>query len=303
MNPSVGTTFFPFPAGGLPNRDGESGGALMAFRVNNGVVSLGAQRNLEIAQRQIEHSLTALASGSRIVRAGDDAAGFAIAETLKAQLAGTKQSKMNAEMATSLIQTAEGGLNEQNNIMIRMRELAVQSSSDTVGDDEREYLNLEFTQLAQEFDRIAKSTRYANKQLLVGNGAEFEFQVGPNNGEENTIKFTLDANTTGSAAGISGMDISDRDSALSVLSDMDEAMKKVAGARATFGAAQSRFQHAIDNLAVQGENIQVAIGNIEDVDVAEETSKLAQGQIKQQAGTAVMAQANSTASRILRLID
>src|SRR4051812_30479130 len=113
----------------------------MAFKVNNGVVTLGAQRHLDIAQRKIEHSLTALASGSRIVRAGDDAAGFAIAETLKAQLAGTKQSKMNAEMATSLIQTAEGGLQEQNNILIRMRELAVQAASDTVGDDERGYLN------------------------------------------------------------------------------------------------------------------------------------------------------------------
>lgn len=275
----------------------------MAFRVNNGVVSLGAQRNLEIAQRQIEHSLTALASGSRIVNAGDDAAGFAIAETLKAQLAGTKQSKMNAEMATSLIQTAEGGLNEQNNILIRMRELAVQSSSDTVSDDERGYLNTEFTQLAQEFDRIAKSTRYANKQLLTGNGEDFSFQVGPYPGPENVIRFKLDANTTGSAAGVSGMDISDRSSAVDTLDDLDEAMNKIAGARATFGAAQSRFQHAIDNLAVQGENIQTAVGNIEDVDVAEETSKLAQGQIQQQAGTAVLAQANSTANRILRLID
>src|SRR6201996_5980865 len=142
----------------------------MAFRVNSTVVNLGAQRHLEIAQRNIDHSLSALASGSRIVNAGDDAAGFAIAETLKGQLAGTKQSKMNAEMATSLIQTAEGGLNEQNNILVRMRELAVQSASDTVSDDERQYLQTEFSQLGQEYDRIAKSTRYANKQLLVGNG-------------------------------------------------------------------------------------------------------------------------------------
>lgn len=275
----------------------------MSFRVNNGVVSLGAQRNLDIAQRQIEHSLSALASGSRIVRAGDDAAGFAIAETLKSQLAGTKQAKMNAQMASSLIQTAEGGLNEQNNILIRMRELAVQSSSDTVGDDERKYLNTEFTQLSQEYDRIAKSTRYANKQLLIGNGEQFEFQVGAYRGDENVINFKLDANTTASASGISGLDVSDRDSALDALDSMDQAMGKVAEARSTFGAAQSRFQHAIDNLAVQAENIQVAVGNIIDVDVAEESSKLAQGQIQQQAGTAVMAQANASAGRILKLID
>src|SRR5580658_10268573 len=199
----------------------------MSFRVNSGVVSLGAQRNLNIAQREIEHSLTALASGSRIVNAGDDAAGFAIAETLKAQLAGTNQSKRNAEMATSLIQTAEGGLNEQNNILVRMRELSVQAGSDTVGDEERGYLNTEFTQLQQEFDRIAKSTRYANKQLLVGNGQEFSFQVGPYKGDENVIRFKLDANTTGSSTGISGMDISDRDSALDVLGGIDDAIQKV----------------------------------------------------------------------------
>lgn len=274
----------------------------MAFRVNNGVVSLGAQRHLEVAQRQIQHSLMALSSGSRIVQPGDDAAGFAIAETLKAQLAGTNQAKRNGEMATGLIQTAEGGLNEQNNILIRMRELAVQAGSDTVGDDERGFLNQEFQQLGQEFDRIAKSTRYANKQLLVGNGDRFEFQVGAYAGSENVIEFTLNADTQGSAVGIDGMDITDRDSALGTLSDLDDALKKVAGARATFGAAQSRFQHAIDNLSVQGENIQVAIGNIEDVDVAQETSKLAMGQIQQQAGVAVMAQANASADRILRLI-
>ena len=275
----------------------------MSFRVNNGVVSLGAQRHLEIAQRQIEHSLSALASGSRIVRAGDDAAGFAIAETLKAQHAGTRQAKMNAEMAASLIQTAEGGLNEQNNILIRMRELAVQSSSDTVGDDERKYLDTEFQQLGQEYDRIAKSTRYANKQLLVGNGQEFEFQVGAYKGDENVISFKLDANTTGSSSGISGLDVTDRSSALDTLDNLDGAMKKIAEARSTFGAAQSRFQHAIDSLAVQAENIQVAVGNIIDVDVAEESAKLAQGQIQQQAGTAVMAQANASSGRILKLID
>jgi flagellin len=275
----------------------------MAFRVNNGIVSLGAQRSLAISQRNIEHSLTALASGSRIVRAGDDAAGFAIAETLKAQLAGTKQSKMNAEMATSLIQTAEGGLQEQNNILVRMRELAVQSASDTVGDDERTYIDTEFQQLLSEYDRIAKSVRYANKQLLTGNGTEYEFQVGPYKGDENVIRFKLDANTTASSSGVAGLDVADRDSALDALDSIDEGMKKVAGARATFGAAQSRFTHSIDNLAVQAENISVAIGNIEDVDVAEETAKLAQGEIAQQAGTAVMAQANASANKILRLIE
>ena len=275
----------------------------MSFRINSGVVTLGAQRHLEVAQRNIEHSLSALASGSRIVNAGDDAAGFAIAESLKGQLAGTKQSKMNAQMAQSLIQTAEGGLNEQNNILIRMRELAVQSSSDTVSDDERGYLNTEFSQLQSEFDRIAKSTRYGSKQLLIGNGDKYEFQVGPFRGDENVINFKLDANTTASSAGISGLDVESRSSALDALESIDDGMKKVAEARATFGAAQSRFNHAIDNLSLQSENITGAISNIEDVDVAEETAKLTRGQIAQQAGTSVLAQANSSASKVLRLIE
>lgn len=275
----------------------------MAFRINSGVVTLGAQRSFEIAQRKIEHSLTALASGSRITKAGDDAAGFAIAETLKGQLGGTFAARQNARMAQGMIQTSEGGLSEQNNILVRMRELSVQAGSDTVGDDERRYLDLEFQQLVQEFDRIAKSTRYANKQTLVGNGDEFEFQVGAYKGEENKVHFKLDANTTASNVGISGMDIRDRDGALDTLDSIDTAISKVAEARATFGAAQSRFDHSIDNLGVQAENIQVAIGNIEDVDVAKESADLAQGQIMQQAGTAVMAQANATAGRVLKLID
>lgn len=275
----------------------------MSFRINPGVVTIGAQRHLEIAQRKIEHSLSALASGSRIVHAGDDAAGFAIAENLKSQLAGTRQSKMNAQMAQSLIQTAEGGLNEQNNILIRMRELAVQSSSDTVSDEERQYLNTEFKQLGNEFDRIAKSTRYGSKQLLVGNGDNYEFHVGPFKGEENVIQFKLDSNTTGSAAGVSGLAVADRDDALDALESLDDGMKKVAEARATFGSAQSRFNYAIDNLSQQAENISSAVSNIEDVDIAEETAKLTQGQIAQQAGTAVMAQANASANKVLRLID
>jgi flagellin len=283
--------------------EGKLKGALMAFRVNNGVVSISAQRHLDVAQRQIEHSLTALASGSRITQAGDDAAGFAIANALKSQLAGSQQAKMNAEMATGLIQTAEGGLNEQNNILIRMRELAVQAASDTVGDNERGYINNEFTQLSSEYDRIAKSTRYGNKQLLTGNGEEFSFQVGPNAGVENIIKFKLDADTTGSASGVSGLDVSDRDSAAGTITDLEDAMQKIAKARATFGSAQSRFQYAIDNLAVQGENLSGAVARIVDVDVAEETSKLAQGQIQQQAGVSVLAQANASAGRVLRLIE
>ena len=275
----------------------------MSFRIGSSVVPLAASRHLDKAQQQIDRSLGALASGSRVVRAGDDAAGFAIAESLRGQLGGTKQSKFNAESAVSLVQTAEGGLNEQNNILVRLRELAVYAASDTIGDVERGFLNTEFTQLTEEFDRIAKSTRYGNKQLLTGSGEEFEFQVGAFKGEENVIKFQLDANTSSDEAGIGGLEIEDQSSALSALEDIDGALEKVAGVRATFGAMQSRFQYAIDALSVQAENLSEARGHIVDVDMAEEVANLTQAQIRQQAGIAVIGQANSTAMRAIRLLD
>ncbi len=264
---------------------------------------MAAGRFLEQAQRQIDRSLVSLASGSRVVRAGDDAAGFAIAESLRGQLGGTKQAKFNTESAVGLVQTAEGGLNEQNNILVRLRELAVYSASDTIGDDERGFLNTEFTGLVEEFDRIAKSTRYGNKQLLTGTGQEFEFQVGAFKGPENTIKFTLDANTTGSDAGVEGLAITSKSEARSTLGSLDEAILKVSGTRATFGAMQSRLQHTADVLGVQAENLAAARGHIVDVDAAEESTKLAQAQIQQQAGAAVIAQANSSAARALRMLE
>ncbi len=275
----------------------------MAFKIGSSTATIQAARYLNKANDQIEKSLGTIASGSRIVRAGDDAAGFAIAESLRGQIGGTKQAKFNAESATSLVQTAEGGLNEQNNILVRLRELAVYAASDTIGDEERGYLDTEFQQLTSEFDRIAKSTRYGQKQLLTGSNEEFEFQVGPYAGEENVIKFRLDANTTSSDVGIDALDVADQSNALSTLSELDSAISHVAGARAGFGAVQSRFQYAIDTLGVQAENLESARGHIVDADMAEEVSKLTQAQVLQHAGTSVIAQANSSAMRALRLLD
>lgn len=264
---------------------------------------MAAQRYLSINQRQAEKSMQALASGSRVTRPANDAAGFAIAEALRGQAAGTRQAKFNAENAISMIQTAEGGLNEQNNILIRLRELSVYSASDTIGDEERKFLNKEFQQLTAEFDRIALSTRFGNKQVLVGTGEEFEFQVGAYKGEENVVKFKLDANTTASNVGISGLDISDQDDAASTLADIDEAILKVSGARAEFGAVQSRFNYTIDNLAVQAENLDASRSLIVDADIAEEVTKLARANVLQDAGASVLAQANHDTARVLRLLN
>lgn len=274
----------------------------MSFRINSNIAALAAQRNLGRAQRQVESSLSALASGSRINRAGDDAAGFAIAESLRGQLSGMKQAKFNADSAISLIQTAEGALSEQNNMLIRMRELAVYAASDTIGDEERGFINQEFKQLSAEFDRVAKSTRFGAKQLLSGSGEEFTFHVGAYKGDENEVHFKLDADTTGSSVGINDLSIEDKGSASDSLESLDEALTKVAGARAGFGAFQSRLQFTSDNLASQSENVQAAYSQIADADIAEEVSKLSRAQILQDTGVAVLAQANQDAARVVKLI-
>ncbi|NQZ00361.1 MAG: flagellin FliC [Bdellovibrionales bacterium] len=274
----------------------------MSLRISSYIPSLAAQRSLSKTQRQIERSQIALASGKRIVSSADDAAGFAISESLRGQISGTRQGKENAENAVSLIQTAEGGLAEQNNILVRLRELAVYAASDTIGDDEREFLDMEYQQLTQELDRIAKTTTFGAKKLLEGTGEEFEFQVGANRGANNVISFKLESDTTSDSLGIDGLSISDQDDALDNLEELDTALVTVAEARATFGAMQSRFQYAIDHAALQADNLETARSRITDVDVAKEVSNLVTNQIRQEAGIAVMAGAKQDAQRVLQLI-
>lgn len=274
----------------------------MALRINTNLPSLTAQRHLGRSQNQLEHSLQAIASGSRIVRAGDDAAGLAISETLRGQMAGLRQSRMNAENAMSLIQVAEGGLNEQNNILIRLRELGIQAASDTVSDTEREYLDHEYQQLTEEFDRIAVSTRFGSKQLLSGEGEEFEFQVGERSGPDNVISYKLDADTRADAMGVSGLSITDQDDARDTLEDIDSALEKLSATRADFGAIQSRLQSAQGNLDTQYENIAAARSRMYDADIAFESAQLVQAQVLQNAGVGVLAQANELSNRANRLL-
>lgn len=274
----------------------------MSLRINSNVASIAAQRYLSKNQRVVEDQFKALASGSRLSTPQNDAAGFAISELLRAQVAGARQAKNNTQAAIAFVQTAEGALNEQNNILIRMRELAINAASDTIGDQEREFLNQEFQMLTAEFDRIAKVTRFGSKELLVGTGEEFTFQVGAYKGEENVIRFTMDSDTTAESVGIDGLDVSDQDDAADTLEYIDEAVMKVGGARASLGAIQSRFQFASDNLDVQGQNLEEARSLIADVDVAQATSKLTSAQVLQEAGMAVLVQANAAPGRLLKLI-
>jgi flagellin len=275
----------------------------MGLRISTNVASLNAQRQLGVQQKRNAHALAALSSGSRITSASDDAAGLAISENIRGQTRGIAQASSNASNAVSLIQVSEGGLNDINNILIRLRELGVQAASDTVSDVERGFLNKEATQLVQESDRISKSTRFGNKQLLDGSGGEFEFHVGAFAGPENRIKYTLSADATASNLGIDGLGVSSKDDARDALDSVDKALTKISEMRADFGAVQSRLQTTTSNLDTQFENLSAANSRLRDADVAHESAELAQSNILQQGAIAVMAQANQAPNAALRLLQ
>lgn len=272
------------------------------LRVSPVSANLMAQRYLGSTQRTTEKAMKDLASGTRLNTPGSDAAGSAIAEQLNGQMRGMKAALNNSDNATSFIQVAEGALNEQNNILIRMRELAVQAASDTYSDKEREFLNDEYTQLSQELDRIAKSTAYGSTQLLNGKSKDYEFQVGVTAGSESIIKYNSNTDTTASSLGVDGGDIESKSDARSNLKDIDEAMFKIAEARAKYGAIQSRMDSAGNNLSVGIENIEAAHSKMADTDVAQAISDIRRGQVLQQYQASVLAQSNNTNESLLRLI-
>lgn len=275
----------------------------MGLRINTNIASQEVQKNLRASSVQQESDFSKLSSGKRITKSSDDAAGLAIAKKLEAETRGLRVAARNANDAISLVQVAEGGLNETSNILTRLRELSIQAGSDTVGDAERGYLSLEYEQLVQEADRISKTTNFNGRSLLKGDGDMMQFQVGSQNGEDNRIEF--DAGSTDATSenlGISGTNLRDKEGALDNLSVIDSAIDKVSAFRANFGSIQSRLQTSINNLDVAVVNQEAARSRIEDVDVAEVTAKVASSQIKNAAGTAVLSQANQLGSGALRLI-
>jgi len=277
----------------------------MGLRINTNVASLNAQRNLLGTKWGLDKSLERLSSGYRINRAGDDAAGLAISENLRAQIRGLKQASRNAQDGVSLVQVAEGGLNEISSIMIRLRELAVQAASDTIGPVERQFLNVEYDQLVSEIDRIADGTEFNGTQLLSGTGSVLDFQVGTRN-DPNIDRLTFDASkadANSAALGINLTSVADKASAQNSLAAIDAAIVSVSAMRADFGAIQNRLQSAIGNIAVSVENLSAANSRIRDVDVAEETAELTRNNILLQAGTSVLAQANQTSNTALSLLN
>jgi len=274
----------------------------MGLRIATNMASISAQRVLGNQQKRAEHAAAALASGTRIINAADDAAGLAISESLRGQIRGISQARNNAFNAVSAIQVSEGGLNEINNIMIRLRELGVQAASDTIGETERGFLNEEAKQLIQESDRIAKSTRFGDKVLLDGSGGEMQFHVGAFSGDENVIKYELSTNATASEIGISDLSVGTKEEARKTLKIVDSALNKVGAMRANFGSIQSRLNSTTSNLDIQFENLSAARSRITDTDVAKETSEMTSANILQNAAVSVLAQANQLPTVALKLM-
>lgn len=277
----------------------------MGMRVSTNIAAVNAQRNLSGSQMNIQDSLAKLASGSRINKSADDAAGLAISENLKAQIRSTRQANRNANDGISMVQTAEGGLNEIGNIIVRMRELGIQASSDTVSDLERGFIDKEIQQLKNEMQRIASVTTWGKTKLLDGSTPKFDFQVGVYNDDfDDRITFDSSVNVaTLDALGLDGMDYHEKQGAQEALSSLDAAQEKVNGMRANLGALQNRLLSTTQNLGVFEENMSAANSRIRDTDMANASSELTRNSIMLQASTAALAQANQSNSVALKLIS
>lgn len=276
----------------------------MGMRVTTNLSAINAQRSLVGSQRNINDSMAKLASGNRINKASDDAAGLAISENFKAQIRSGAMAQRNANDGISLVQTAEGGLNEIGNIVVRLRELGIQAASDTVGEKERGMLNKEVTQLKSEIQRIADVTTWGQTKLLDGSAPTLDFQVGINNKEDqDRISFqSSETIATLDKLGIAGIDFSSKEGAQESLKMLDDAQTHVSGTRATLGALQNRLTSTVDNLGVAQENLSAANSRIRDTDVASTSSEMTRNNIMLQAGTSTLAQANQSNQLALKLI-
>ena len=279
--------------------------------INTNVTSLNAQRNTSASQMSLTTSMQRLSSGLRVNSAKDDAAGLAIAERMNAQVRGMNVAVRNANDGISMAQTAEGALAKVGDALQRMRELAVQSRNGTNSDSDRSSLNKEFNELQKEITRVIGGTSFNGKKILGADGTTFTFQVGANTDTEDAISVdfenmvsnsTIGSVTDASTAAIGGSGV-DASAIASVIDSIDAAIDVVNDKRATFGATQSRFEAIISNLQVAVENQSAARSRIVDADFAIETANLSRAQILQQAGNAMIAQANQLPQQVLRLLQ
>jgi len=276
----------------------------MKMRINHNISALNTYRQLSINNSMAAKSLEKLSSGYRINRAGDGAAGLAISEKMRGQIRGLEMASKNAQDGISLIQTAEGALNETHSILQRMRELAVQAANDTNTDPDRTALQDEVDQLLAEIDRIANNTEFNTQKLLngslSGSGNGLIFHIGANSGQ--SIELNISA-MTASGLGVNGIKIDTQSGADSAITTIQTAIDKVSEERAKLGAVQNRLEHTINNLGTASENLTAAESRIRDVDMAKEMMEFTKLNILQQAATAMLAQANMQPQMVLQLLQ
>ncbi|QSX07163.1 flagellin [Sedimentibacter sp. zth1] len=277
------------------------------MRIQHNINALNSHRNLGVNTGKSSKNLEKLSSGFRINRAGDDAAGLAISEKMRAQINGLSQAQQNAQDGISLIQTAEGALNETHSILQRMRKLSVQSSNGTYTDEDRTKLQAEATALSTEIDRISKSTKFNGMTLANGDGtanssAAFTFQIGTENAADQRI--TVDINSMDATSlTVNALDIDDETNANAAIATVDAAIEAVSTQRSALGAAQNRLEHTVSNLSVTEENLTASESRIRDVDMAKEMMDFTKNNILTQAAQAMLAQANMQPQGVLQLLQ
>ncbi len=277
------------------------------MRINHNITAMNAYRNSVQTNERVSKTMEKLSSGQRINRAGDDAAGLAISEKMRGQIRGLTMATKNAQDGISLIQTAEGALNESHAILQRMRELAVQSANDTNTGEDREKLQLEMNQLRQELDRISDTTEFNTRKLLTGEYAEqgLVFHIGAN--KDQIVSLTVN-DMSATALGVQGgedtaaLSISTQLNSEDAIKIVNDAIEKVSEERAKFGALQNRLEHTINNLRVSAENLQASESRIRDADMAQEMVAMSKDKIISQSGTAMLAQANAAPQGVLQLL-
>jgi len=276
----------------------------MAISLLTNLPAINIRHHLNDGEKELSTAMERLASGRRINRVGDDAAGLAISESIEARIRSIRQAGRNAQDAISLLQVAGSGMHEIGNILIRLRELSTQAGSDNVGESEREMLNIEAQQLISEIDRIAHSTKYLDTYLLNGTGRDFIFQIGPDADENSQLSYDASQiDVRASALGVDGVDLTERDSAIDGLQALDASVSQLHAPQALLGALQSRMSVAIKHLETYDENLTAASSRIRDADFAKETTALVRGQVRQRAAIAVLSQANMLPMHVLKLIE
>jgi len=269
------------------------------MRINHNIAALNTYRQLSSATNAQSKSMEKLSSGQRINRAGDDAAGLAISEKMRGQIRGLDQASRNSQDGISLIQTAEGALNETHAILQRMRELAVQGGNDTNTTDDRIQIQTELTQLTSEIDRIANTTEF-NTQNLLGGSFSATLQVGANDGQ--TINFSI-SKMDSAGLSVGSLSVTSNAAASSSISKLDEAIKTVSTQRSNLGALQNRLEHTINNLDTSSENLTAAESRVRDVDMAKEMMTQTKNSILSQAAQSMLAQANQQPQGVLQLLQ